>query len=120
MYRFRSTPSVINGIELNITIAAYDGCHKIYIPTEGQEEQFIKSMEQNGYIWDEDFMAFDNVQQLADTYINSCSLRFIEQVDYSGSEDAFTTIIPQCSFNDADGFFDEDMARAVFVSNHSP
>jgi hypothetical protein len=106
----------INGIELSVSMVVYDNCHKIYAPVEGQEEIFIKSMEEKGWIWDEDFYKIESLQELCDMYLNSCSLRFIEQIDCSGGEDKFITIIPQCAFNNEDGFFDEDAARKAFVS----
>jgi hypothetical protein len=110
---------IINNHDVaNITIAAYDGCHKIYIPVKGQEEIFMKDFETRGWT-DEDFYKINSVEDLMNMYIDSCPLRFIQQLDCSGEEDQFIDIIPQCSFID-DEFFDEDLARKAFVqpNNH--
>ena len=109
-------PMSINGIKLKVSMAAYDGCHKIYIPIEGQESLFMHSMENNGWNPNEDFYKIESVEDLMDMYLNSCPLRFIEQIDCSGGEEKFITIIPQCSFNDKDGFFDEELAKKAFIS----
>ena len=106
----------INGIELNISMAAFDGCHKIYIPTEGQEDLFIKSQLDNGYIWEEDFFKIESAEDLLKIYLSSCPMRFIEQIDCSGDENKFTTIIPQCAFLDEYDFFDEELAKAAFTT----
>ena len=113
---FIRMPMTINGVELNISMVAYDGCHKIYIPVEGQESLFMSSMENSSWIPSEDFYKIKSVVDLLDMYLNSCSLRFIEQIDCSGDEDNFITIIPQCSFNNKDGLFDEELARKAFVA----
>ena len=105
----------INGIELNVSMVAYDGCHKIYIPISGQEELFIQSLEYKDWLWGEDIYKIESVSDLMEMYINSCPLRFIEQIDCSGEEEKFITIIPQFSFYNEDDFFDEDLARAAFV-----
>ena len=115
MSDFAGVPMIINGRTLNISMAAYDGCHKIYIPVEGQESQFMQSMESSGWNPNEDFYKIERAQDLLDMYLNSCPLRFIEQIDCSDSEDEFITIIPQCSFTDEDGFFDEKLARDAFA-----
>jgi len=111
---FKGVATVINGIALNISMALYDGCHKIYIPVSGQEDLFIQSMENNGWDRGEDFYKIESVDDIRQMYLNSCSLRFIEQIDCSGNENEFITIIPQCSFCDDEGFFDENLARAAF------
>jgi hypothetical protein len=48
-------------------------------------------------------------------YIDSCSLRFINQIDCSGDEDVFISIIPQCAFCDDNGSFDDDLAAQAFA-----
>ena len=106
----------INGIELNISMAAFDDCHKIYVPVEGQEDLFIRSMLDNGYIWEEDFFKIESAEDLLRMYLTSCSMRFIEQIDCSGTENEFTSIIPQCAFFDEDDFFDEELAKAAFIT----
>ena len=116
MDNFTGIAMTINGNDLNISMAAYDGCHKIYIPVEGQESLFMLSMENRGWLPSEDFYKVERVEDILDMYLCSCPLRFIEQIDCSGDEDKFITIIPQCSFNDEDGFFDEDLAKEAFVS----
>ena len=107
---------IINNISLNIGMVAYDGCHKIYIPVSGQESLFIQSMEDKGWIFDEDFFRIDSVHDLQRMYMGSCSLRFITQIDCSGDEEKHTTIIPQSAFCDDDGFFDEDLAAIAFIA----
>jgi len=104
----------INGIELNISMAAYDGCHKIYIPVKGQEELFVRLLESKGWIWEEDFFKIESVEDLQNMYLYSCSLRFIQQIDCSGNEERFINIIPQCSFYNREGFFNEKRARKAF------
>ena len=105
----------VNDFELNISIAAFDGCHKIYIPMKGQESEFIQSMEANGWIWEEDFYKIEKVTDLLDMYLSSCPLRFIQQVDCSGGEAMYIDIIPQGAFYTND-FFDEDLARKAFAA----
>ena len=106
----------INGVEIKVSMAAYDGCHKIYIPVEGQEDQFIWSMVDNDYIWDEDFFSVKSAEDLLEMYLSSCSLRFIQQIDYSSNEAEFTDIIPQCAFCDEEGFFSEELAKEAFMT----
>ena len=113
---FTGVPMNINGRPLNISMVAYDGCHKIYIPVKGQESQFMQSMENNGWNPTEDFYKIERAEDLLDIYLNSCPLRFIEQIDCGSGEDEFITIIPQCSFTDKDGFFDEELAKMAFAS----
>ena len=105
----------VNGIVINISMAAYDGCHKIYIPV-GQEELFIQSMVDNGWIWEEDFYQINSAKDLLEMYLHSCPLKFIQQIDYSGDEGKFTNIIPQHAFYRGDGSFDEAMARKAFIA----
>ena len=71
-------------------------------------------MKDKGYT-KEDLYKIKSVSDLMNMYIDSCSLRFIEQIDCSGDEDIFIEIIPQCAFVDAEGYFDEDLARKAFV-----
>ena len=66
----------------------------------------MQSMENNGWNSNEDFYKIERAEDLLDMYLNSCPLRFIEQIDCSGVEDEFITIISQCSFTD----------KMVFVS----
>jgi len=106
---------IINGHNLNVTMAAFDGCHKIYIPVEGQENLFIQSMEEKGWIFDENFYKIKSRSDMMNMYIDSCGLRFIEQIDCSGNEDVFNTIIPQGAFCD-EGFFNEELVRQAFVA----
>ena len=106
---------IINGHDIKVDIAAYDGCHKIYIPVEGQEKLFIESMESKGWIPEEDiFKIDDRPDMMTEMYVNACSLRFIEQIDCSGDEDTFVSIIPQNAFCDDQGYFDDIAARATF------
>jgi hypothetical protein len=58
----------INGKKLLVTMAAFDGCHKIYIPVPGQEDLFIKSMEAIGWIFDEDMYKIDTLDDLMNIY----------------------------------------------------
>ena len=113
---------IINNHDIgNITMAAYDRCHKIYIPVEGQEETFIKDMEMNGWIFEEDFFKINSANDLMQMYLDSCPLRFIQQVDCNKiGEDRFINIIPQSSFINEDSFFDEDLAKQSFIqpNNH--
>jgi len=99
--------------------AAYDGCHKIYIPVKGKERGFVKRMQSKGWIWPDDYYKIEKAQDLANIYIDSCPLRFIEQCDFKktpiGWEEKFTTLIPQCAFTDSEGLFDENAARAAFA-----
>jgi hypothetical protein len=50
-------------------------------------------------------------------YLNSCPLRFIQQIDCNGDEDEFINIIPQRAFYNENDFFDENLARKAFVSD---
>jgi hypothetical protein len=97
-------------------MAAFDGCHKIYIPVEGQENLFIQSMEEKGWIFEEDMYKINSVDDLLNMYLDSCSFRFIKQIDCSGDEDVFITIIPQRAVVDEYGFFDEDVAKKMFAA----
>ena len=113
----------INNHKLNVTIAVYDGCHKIFIPVEGQEDLFISHMENNkGWVFEEDFYKISGVKDLMDMYLNSCSLRFIQQIDCggataaSGNTENFIDIIPQFEFTDDEGYFDEDAAKKAFAA----
>ena len=106
----------INNHKVNISMAAFDGCHKIYIPAEGQENLFIQLLEENGWIFEEDIYKIESAEDLMRMYLDSCPLRFIEQIDCSGAEEKYTIIIPQCAFNDGNGFFDEDSARKAFIA----
>jgi len=103
----------INGKKINVSMAAFDGCHKIYIPVEGQEDLFKLSMIEKGWILDEDFFKINSVDDLKSMYLNSCPLRFIEQIDCSGDEDVFISVIPQGAFCD-EGDFDELLAAQAF------
>lgn len=58
----------INGIEITAKEFAYDGCHKIYL-IESQEER--DEAESYGY-------KIYPINEIADKFDNSCSLRFIE------------------------------------------
>jgi hypothetical protein len=107
---------IINNHKLKVKMAAYDGCHKIYIPVKGQENLFIQSMEDKGYIFEEDFYKISSVEDLMNMYLDSCPLRFIEQIDFSSDEEKYISIIPQAAFFDEESFFDEDAARAVFIA----
>jgi hypothetical protein len=100
---------IINKHHLNITIAAYDGCHKIYIPIEGQEDLFISKMEDKGWVYPDDFYKINNVTELRDMYIKSCPLRFIEQINFAKDKEEYIEIIPQGAFNDLydDGVYEE-------------
>ena len=112
-------PMTINGHKLNVSFAAYDGCHKIYLPMNEQEDLFIKTLEKRGYVFEEDFYRIESVDELMDMFLRSCNLRFIQMIDCSGDEDGFINIIPQSSFFDDEDFFDEELARKAFVSRAS-
>ena len=107
---------LINNHVVNISMAVFDDCHKIFIPVEGQEELFVKSMEKKGWIWEEDFYKIEKVDDIMGLYLNSCPLRFIQQIDFSGDEEKYLNIIPQCAFTDENGFFDEVLAKKAFVA----
>ena len=116
---------VVNDFELDVAIVAYDGCHKIYVPTRGQESLFVQSFLENGWVWDEDFFEIKSAEELFAMYLNSCPLRLIQRVEYSVDSDnddnsnnnaKFINIIPQSSFVSKDGFFNEKLARAAFRS----
>ncbi|MBE6139316.1 MAG: hypothetical protein E7174_02265 [Firmicutes bacterium] len=57
----------INGIEINAKKFAYDRCHKIYLLEDLKDEE-------DASYYDYEIL---NIKDLADTYKNSCSLRFI-------------------------------------------
>lgn len=64
----------VNGIDVSeYREFAYDGCHKIYLMPPDDEKARQKMIE-NGY-------QMVNIQMLAEEYINSCSLRFIDKYD---------------------------------------
>jgi len=105
----------INGHIVNPQIAVYDGCHKIYIPAEGRENEFTNYFELHDWLWDEDFYKVNCVTDLMNMYLDSCPLRFIQAVDASDMDNpVFVNIIPQSAFYDTEGFFDEDAARMAF------
>jgi len=58
----------INGIEITAKEFAYDGCHKIYL-IESQEER--DEADSYGY-------KIYPINEIADKFDNSCSLRFID------------------------------------------
>ena len=105
---------IISNCVVNPSIAVFDGCHKIFIPAEGQETAFIKSMEAQGWVWDEDFYKINSVEDLMNMYLDSCPLRFIQQIDVSGDQTEYLDIIPQSAFTD-EGFFDEELAKKAFA-----
>ena len=106
----------INGHAVNPRLAVYDGCHKIYIPAENKEAEFIAHFEWHDWIWDEDSFAVNSEQDLMNMYLDSCSLRFIQAVDATNGDDpVFVDIIPQHAFYNSEGFFDEDAARRAFA-----
>ena len=57
----------INNIEIEATQFAYDGCHKIYIIEDEQDKQEAIKLNYKLY----------HIEELPQTYNNSCSLRFI-------------------------------------------
>ena len=57
----------INSKPVTGTSFAYDGCHKIYICENTQDEQ---DAQKNGY-------TIHPISELENTYENSCDLRFI-------------------------------------------
>ena len=57
----------INGIEVTATQFAYDGCHKIYLL---ETEAELKEALEYGY-------RIRPIEELEDTFEDSCSLRFI-------------------------------------------
>ena len=66
--RERAEPRMkINGMEVNGASYAYDGCHKIYICENKEEEAEAKA---TGYI-------VHPIKTLRSAYSSSCSLRFI-------------------------------------------
>jgi hypothetical protein len=85
----------------------------------GQEDLFIKTLEKQGYVFEENFYRIESVDELMDMFLRSCNLRFIQMIDCSGDEDGFINIIPQSSFFDDEDFFDEELARKAFVSRAS-
>ena len=106
----------INGHSVNPQIAVYDGCHKIYIPAKGRENEFIDYFELNEWLWDEDFYKVNSVADLMNMYLDSCPLKFIQAVDASDMDNPlFVNIIPQNAFCDTEGFFDETAARRAFA-----
>ncbi len=106
---------VINNHIVNPGVAQYDGCHKIYIPTDGQELQFIKDINEMGA--SNQLVRIHSADELRDMYINSCGLRFIQRVFYGPSGPEYENIIPQCAFvveNEDGAYFDEEAAAAAF------
>ena len=67
--------------------------------------------------WDfvEDFYKINCANDLMNMYMDSCPLRFIQQIDLSGEEPVFINIIPQCAFYDDEDIFDRDLARQAFA-----
>jgi len=57
----------INGKEVLGKSFAYDGCHKIYILEDEEDEEQALEYEYNIY----------HIDEIEDTYENSCPLRFI-------------------------------------------
>ena len=106
---------IINNHKLKVSMAVYDNCHKIFIPVEGQETLFIRKMKKKGWTFKENFYRIDSVTDLMNMYIDSCPLRFIDQIDFSGDKEKTIKIIPQGSFTD-EGFLDEELVRKAFVA----
>ena len=48
-------------------------------------------------------------------YLASCYLRFIQQIDVSGVDNEYFDIIPQGSFIDEEGYFDDELAKKAFA-----
>lgn len=112
---FKRNRMIINGYEVKVTMAVFDGCHKIFIPVEGQEEAFVDDMIGEGWDFVEDFYKVNSANDLMNMYLDSCSLRFIQQIDLSGEKSVFINIIPQCAFYDDEDVFDRDLARQAFA-----
>ena len=61
----------LNGIELEATRFAYEGCHKIYIIKDEEEASEALSMGYNLY----------SIDELEEVFEESCGLRFISSWD---------------------------------------
>lgn len=73
----------INGKEYDFDSFAFDGCHKIYVFRPGESRDYLYSVG-----WEDS--DFHPIEELAETFFDSCPLRFIE----GGVE--LESIVPQC------------------------
>ena len=81
----------INNEEVQADLFAYDGCHKIYLIEDNNTLRVIQE--------DYPHLKILNIQELEETYNNSCPLRFIDSLKYVNNELQTTVIIPQCIEN---------------------
>lgn len=58
---------IINGKEVDMELFAYDGCHKIYLIEDSVD---LREAQEMGY-------EIHYLQELEETYNNSCPLKFI-------------------------------------------
>ena len=71
----------INGKAITAYAFGFDGCHKIYLVENGEDEELLRSF---------DYEIYD-IDGLPRAWADSCPLRFIETADLS------ETVVPQCT-----------------------
>lgn len=81
------------------TIAAWDGCHKIYLGLDDDQAQRFEELEYEYLEYPETMISDDTYRILATWFNSSCALRFIQAVaSVEEGEDpnkGYTSLIPQ-------------------------
>ena len=73
----------------------FDGCHKIYLMSVDKDREEKKDMIDNKNWVEEDFNKIIGTN-LEECYINTCSLRFIDYIDFKADKQ-YQSIIRQCA-----------------------